>query len=69
VLFAYCVSLVELSVSHCKRPWKAMCLDLLREGGSSELRRSPILCEVGFFRLCAYNLLKKIIKKTKSWWM
>jgi hypothetical protein len=65
VLCAYCVRLAELSASHCKRLWKAVCLDLLREGGSSELRRSPVLCGVGFLRLCACNLLKKLIKKRR----
>jgi hypothetical protein len=40
-----------------------VCLNLLREGGFSELRRSPILCRVGFLRLCECNQLKKLIKK------
>jgi hypothetical protein len=47
VLCEYCVRLVELSASHCKRPWKAVCYDLLREGGSSELHKSTVLGKVG----------------------
>jgi hypothetical protein len=52
---AYYVGLAEISESHCKRLWKVVCLDLLEEGGSSELRRPPVLCGVGFFSLCACN--------------
>jgi hypothetical protein len=48
VLCAYYVRLVELNESHCKRLWKVVYLDLLREGGSSEMRRSPVICGVGF---------------------
>jgi hypothetical protein len=48
VLFAYYVRLAELSESHCKRLWKAVCLDILGEEGSSEIRRSPVLRGVGF---------------------
>jgi hypothetical protein len=42
-----------------------VCLDRLREGGSSELHRSHVLCRVGFFRLFACNLLKNPIKKRR----
>jgi hypothetical protein len=42
-----------------------VCLDILREGGSSEMHRSLVLCGVGFLRLGACNLLKKIIKKRR----
>jgi hypothetical protein len=48
VLCSYYVRLVELSESHCKRLWKAAWLNLLGEGGSSKLCRSPVLCGVGF---------------------
>jgi len=68
VLCAYYVRLAELSASHCKRLWKVVGLDLLGEGGSSELCRYIVLCGVGFFRLFACNLLKKLIEK-KSLWM
>jgi hypothetical protein len=52
VLYAYCVRLAKLSASHYKRLWKVACLDLLREGGSSELHISLVLCGVGFEALC-----------------
>jgi hypothetical protein len=55
VICACYVRLAELSASHCKKLWKVVCLDLLEEGGSSELHRSPVLCGVGFLRLCACN--------------
>jgi hypothetical protein len=42
--------------------------DVRKEEGSSEMHRSSVLCGVGFLRLCACNLLKKLIKKS-SWWM
>ena len=48
--------LVELSASivsvECMDYKKVLCLELLGEGGSSELRRSHVLCGVGFEALC-----------------
>jgi hypothetical protein len=38
----------ESSASHCKRMKKVVCLDLLGEGGSSDLRRFQVLCGEGF---------------------
>ena len=47
-----CDILVELSASiisvECKNCKKVLCLELLGEGGSSELRRSHVLRGVGF---------------------
>jgi hypothetical protein len=47
-----CRAKCKSSVVLCKRLWKALCLDLLEEGGSSEVRRSPVLCGVDFEALC-----------------
>jgi hypothetical protein len=46
------VELAVLSASVCKR----LGAQILGEGGSSEVRRSPVLCRVGFWWLCACNL-------------
>jgi hypothetical protein len=51
---AYYVGLAELSASHYKRLWKVVCLDILEEGGSSKLRRPPVLCGVGVFEVCVH---------------
>jgi hypothetical protein len=49
---AHCVRLARLSESECKRMCKALCLDLLEEGGSGEVCRSPALCGVDLEALC-----------------
>jgi hypothetical protein len=51
-LCAHYVRLARLSASDCKRLCKALCLDLLGEGGSSEVHRSPVLCGVDLEALC-----------------
>jgi hypothetical protein len=63
------VRLARLSESECKRLCNALCLYLLKEGGSGEVRRSPVLCGVGILWLCECNWLKKLIKKKNSWLM
>jgi hypothetical protein len=51
-----CDTLAELSASivsaKCTDCKKVLFLELLEEGGSSELRRSPVLRGVGFEALC-----------------
>jgi hypothetical protein len=51
-----CDILAELSASvvsaECMDCKKVLCLELLGEGGSSKLRRSPVLCRVVFEALC-----------------
>jgi hypothetical protein len=51
-----CDILAEMSASsvsvECMDCKKVLCLELLGEGGSSELCRSPFMCRVGFKALC-----------------
>jgi hypothetical protein len=51
-----CDMLAELSASivsaECTDCNKVLCLELLREGGSSELHKSHVLRGVGFEALC-----------------
>jgi hypothetical protein len=49
---AHYVRLARISESDCKRLCKDICLDLFMEGGSSEVRRSPILCRFDSEALC-----------------
>jgi hypothetical protein len=49
------VHTVELTVLSSS-VFKRLGAQILREGGSSEVRRSPILCRVGFLWICACNL-------------
>jgi hypothetical protein len=49
---AHCVRLARLSASDCKRLCMDLCLDLLGEGGSGEVRRSRVLCGVDLEALC-----------------
>ena len=48
--------LADLSASivsaECTDIKKVLCLEILREGGSSEMHRSPVLRGVGFEALC-----------------
>jgi hypothetical protein len=50
------VRLVELSASHCSKIVEGLVLER-KEEGSSELRRSFVLCGIRFLRLCACNRL------------
>jgi hypothetical protein len=45
ILAELSASIVSVECTDCK---KVLCLEILGEGGSSELRRSHVLCGVGF---------------------
>ena len=49
ILAEMSASIVSVECMDCK---KVLCLELLGEGGSNELHRSPVLCRVGFEALC-----------------
>jgi hypothetical protein len=49
ILAEQSASIVSTECMDCK---KVLCLELLGEGGSSELCRSPVLRGVGFEALC-----------------
>ena len=49
ILAELSASIVSAECTDCK---KVLCLELLGEGGSSELRRSLVLRGVGFEALC-----------------
>jgi hypothetical protein len=49
ILAELSASIVSVECTDCK---KVLCLELLREGGSSDLRKSLVLRRVGFEALC-----------------
>jgi hypothetical protein len=49
LLAELCANIVNVECTDCK---KVLCLELLGEGGSSELHRSLVLRGVGFEALC-----------------
>jgi hypothetical protein len=69
-----CLELAELSASDCKKLVcrlckKALCLNLARGRRIWRgVRRSPVLCGVGFLRLYACRILREDNKEEKSWW-
>jgi hypothetical protein len=56
-----CKKLAELSASCCSLVLRC------KEEGSSELRRSSVLCEVRIIEALCYNCLTEIIKKKTLW--
>jgi hypothetical protein len=64
ILAELSASIVSVECTDCK---KVLCLELLWEGGSSELHRSLVLCGVGFLGSVLVTNWPAIIEK-KSWW-